>query len=180
MPSINLLDPQRKLAVAERLRTRRVVLFFIHVIVVVLIQIATLLAWQVVLAQKQTALLDQFASTRIVAGGKTLPVAQTVKQLNAQLHQLKPALVNAPTEVLLTEMANRIPTGITLATLSLSWKTKQLTVTGVARSRNDTPPYQQALESIPRLAQIRTESNLNERTNISFTTTATVDLAPLP
>lgn len=180
MSPINLLDPQRKFAIDERIRTRRVVLLFVHVIIVVFLQIAALLVFQVVLAQKQTAMLNESAATRIVAGGKTLPVAQTVKQLNARLRLLQPALVDAPTEVLLIDVAEKITTGVTLATLSVSLKTRQLAITGTAQSRNDMPQYQRALESIPELSQIRTESNLNERTNISFTTSAAVDFSKTP
>lgn len=180
MYSINLLDPQRKLIVHERIRTRRVVLLFVHVLLLVLAQIAALISFQVALARRQTAVLDEFASTKIVAGGKPLPVAQTVKRLNVQLQTLKPVLADSAAGVFLADLAGKLPAGIVLSKLSVSLKTKQLSMEGTAKSRNDIPDYQRALESLPALSQVRTESNLNERTNIDFTTSALVDFSKTP
>lgn len=180
MYSINLLDPQRKLVLYERIRTRRVVLLFLHVLLVALVEIAALLTFQIMLSRRQTAILDQFATTKIVAGGKTLPVAQTVKQLNTHLQLLKPKLTDTPVEVFLADVSGELPAGITLSNLTLSVKAEQLTVKGTAKTRNDVPAYQRALESLTALSQVRTESNLNERTNISFTTSALVDFSKIP
>lgn len=175
MYSLNLLDPQRKLILRERIRTRRVVRLFIHLFLLLIFQITILLTIDAAMSQRQANAFDELASSKIVAGGKTLPVAQTVKQLNARLKTLKLALDDYAIESILVELARRLPTGITLTSISLSHTTKQLALNGTARTRNDIPDYQRALESMPTLSQIRTDSNINERTNINFTTTALVD-----
>lgn len=169
MAELNLLDNRRKASLEERVRTRRGVNLLLGLTVLLILQASGLYYLHARLQQHAQEVSQQLAETQVVSPtGKTLPIREVIKQLNSRLAMMK-TLPDAPSlDAALLKLAENLPSGVTFTSLTISAKTLQLDVQGIAASRNDIPALQKHLEQLTFLKDVKTQSNINERADIPF------------
>ncbi len=184
MAELNLLDVQRKSLLVERVRTRRAINLLLGLIALVVVQGAGLYYIQARLQQHAQKVNQQLAKTQVVSPtGKTLPIREVVKRLNSRLAIMKSLPDASSLDSVILALAENLPAGVTFTSLTISTKTLQLDAQGIAKTRNDIPALQKHLEQLTFLKNIKTQSNINERTDIPFRLHATlipVTLQPKP
>lgn len=175
MRDMNLLDPVRKTQLREHERARFVFRISLYVLCAVFLDIAGLFFIRLTLKEHELTVRHELSQTTVVApGGRMLAVSDVVKQLNARVAVLGTALDTSSPEQLLIDLAKDLPLGISITSIAVSYKTKQMNITAVARTRNDIPLFQSHLEAITVLQQPAIQSNINERTDIPLSIHATI------
>lgn len=169
MAELNLLDIQRKSLLEERVRTRRAISLLLGLTALIVVQGAGLYYVQTRLQQHSQKVSQQLAKTQVVSPtGETLPIRDVIKQLNSRLAIMKSLPDAPPLDSVLLELAENLPAGLAFTSLTASAKTLQLDAQGIAKSRNDIPELQKHLERLTFLKDVKTQSNINERTDIPF------------
>lgn len=175
---VNLLDQQRQKRLHEIHAQRGILRFLLSSFVIMLVAEGGLLGIGYYLSRRLEQAKEQLSSARVVTpGGETLPLNETIEALNKRVRLMKPLTAEPTPEDVLTEIASAIPDGVTLDAVTITAGTKDVSIRGLAAKRSDIPVVQQALESIPLLTNVTTKSNLNERADVSFETSATLNAA---
>lgn len=179
MPNLNLLPPEQRQRLRAYAQARAVTRMFVSLTVMVLAACGALLAIRIVLLQRQSDVRQQLSQSQIVTpSGKALPVAETIHDMNARLKVLRPLTTSTTINLLLESVVLQVPAGVTLSSLSYASTTRKLSLHGTAASRNDIPAFQKNLEQVSGLTEISIKSDLNERTDIPLSVTASVGTQP--
>ncbi|MBI4093031.1 MAG: PilN domain-containing protein [Candidatus Kerfeldbacteria bacterium] len=181
MYDLNLLSPERRLSLRQESFGRAIGRTMLVVLLLVLLDSGVLFSINRVLVRRHEFYITQLASTKVVTStGKALPVAEVTKKLNAELKALKPVADDPALENLFSKISDALPPGIRLNSFTISLTTKQVAIKGVAASRNDLQPFEEQLRNLPWLSNISTNRNLNERKDIPFDTTASLETSKVP
>lgn len=175
MTELNLLDIRRKSLLEERVRTHRAMNLLAGLIVLITIQTAGLYYLQTRLQQHAQKVNQRLAKTQVVSPtGKTLPIRDVTKRINSRLAIMK-SWPDAPLlDSVLLQLTTDMPAGVTFTSLAISAKTLQLDAQGIAKGRNDIPMLQKYLDQLTFLKDVKTQSNINERTDVPFSVHATL------
>lgn len=175
MHDLNLLSPEQKSVLRDATVTHRLSTMFMWLLLMFIIDCVLLYGAQVYLSQRRVNFDRELASTKVVSPtGKTLPVVELTKQINQQLNTLKSFSRYDDAALPLTDVALKAPPGAKLSSLSYNARERVLTMQGTASTRNDIPQFERELKSLSYVEKVTTLTNLNERTNITFTTTVSL------
>lgn len=170
--NLNLLSPNKKN------RNEHVIRFLfiknmleISLFVAAIVAIALLLSWMVLQED-----FNNLSSSSILVNQGFSSYNQEVRKINQITHSVVTSGQNfQPIASDLLELANTMPTGIKLSTLDLDRPNLKMTLSGVAKSRDDLLNYQEKIKEISWVDKIDTPaSQLFQKENIDFGFTITL------
>lgn len=169
---LNLLSPEKKTYLLQMISYQ----FFknlceLILIAIILITIAILGA-KYILEKHYVDLTESFASI----GRQQAGVNQKIKEINNILNTLEQTQKEYTLWTKkINEITNLIPENITLNSLILSVKKKEINFSGIAKSRENLLLFKEKIEALPDTESVEIPlSQLTQKTNATFTLTAKI------
>lgn len=176
MIDLNLLSKSRQSAIRGRIFFSLIERIMVSLVVVSLILTLMLLGMKIRLSDNLSIIRSrQLLSTEYVT------VNKEITELNlsvARIEKLQKGVV--PASLLVEDIASRAPQGITLSFLNFEVPTLSAKITGHAQTREALLLFEGALLDSPYITKLDSPlSNLFERTNLTFSFNAILDIENL-
>ena len=171
MMTLNLISDEQRAAVAEIRIFAHIKLGGLLIGITILLAGGFLFALQMTLNSRLTEIQGSIATLEAELprrGGNSLD--QNIRLLNQQVDRLTDlSALRVPVSRVANDIAGTVSPGITLTTFSIQPITKQLSLSGVARTRNDLLAFQNALKGLPYIESVETPlSTLTQPEDIEF------------
>lgn len=174
--NVNLLDRERQAGLAELIRTRSMVGVTTWLLVTLLVTAGGLVGLNLFFQYRLSGQQAELLAVKSTARGGALSLIESTQRFNQQLTVLRPIIADPALDQLLISIAQTLPDGVRLTSLSVEVTGRELVFSAIASTRNDVPELEKSLKAITALSNITLRSNLNERTNVSVGGNATVNL----
>ena len=167
MYDLNLLAIEKKQRLNDLMIARKIIISFARIIGVCVITVASIMIAHAYLDIRNNEVQENLRTNQLVTTtGKTLPINELTKKLNAQLTTLSQLIQYVPFDTFFIDIADHVPAGITVSTLAFSTKTSEVAISAIAKQRNDIPAFETNIKQLGYLENVSVQASLNERSDI--------------